>query len=351
MKKKISIIMALIILFCFPFSTHAQEPNRAITEQIPLEASKFALAKYQEIIRASYGYYETLASDNPNDYSLGKPYVIYNYDEDIWQEIYYYPIYYKTETVLIISVIGTENGWIISASDEMVEYLNSITNFQHGNWLFYIQNGDLYHQNVETNRHRTNAIAQKMNKMQPLEYSKIKKPDFRYKKMGYTPSFSTSTSTSKVCSLYNKQLQLGYPICWAATTATLVNYRNGTSYSALDICDNLGVSYVSATIDETLNAINSYNLAYSISDNQLSWSKVKTNINNKYPIVVSAEHMMIDLHAVLVYGYRTINTSDYIILWNPGTGSTQTVYYSPNGSTFTYKNMTWTWTSSIAKYV
>lgn len=56
MKKSLSLIMALIILFSFPFSSHAQEPNKVITDQIPLEASKFALAKYQEIIKASLAF-------------------------------------------------------------------------------------------------------------------------------------------------------------------------------------------------------------------------------------------------------------------------------------------------------
>ncbi len=60
--------------------------------------------------------------------------------------------------------------------------------------------------------------------------------------------------------------------------------------------------------------------------------------------------MLIYMHEVLIYGYRTINTTDYIILWNPGTCSTQTVYYSPTETTFTYNNSTWTWVGSISKY-
>lgn len=53
---------------------------------------------------------------------------------------------------------------------------------------------------------------------------------------------------------------------------------------------------------------------------------------------------------IILNGYKTVKVNDYIIIWNSGTGATQTIYYNPNGSTFSYNNTVWTWTSSLSYY-
>lgn len=45
--------------------------------------------------------------------------------------------------MLLISLIDTNYGWSISASDEMVDELNSICYNQDPSWVFYEQNGDV----------------------------------------------------------------------------------------------------------------------------------------------------------------------------------------------------------------
>lgn len=165
----------------------------------------------------------------------------------------------------------------------------------------------------------------------------------------YSPGFSTSTDTSKICFLYNAQGQQG-DTCWATSVATIVNYRKGTNYSDYDVCDKIGVEYAGGTIDDKKTALEEYGLMYRKSQSQSSWDSIVLNISSKYPLAASTFSGSSG-HGVTVYGYRTIGATDYIVLWNSGmnsgAGATQIVMYSSSGSTFTYNSKTWTWTKTL----
>lgn len=97
-----------------------------IDSEIPIEATNFARNNYKNVLIISQPYYNQLVSSNWNMYSLGTPYVIYNPTEKIWDEVYYYPIIYNNEIVLVISSINTSNGWTLSATVDIIDGLNEI---------------------------------------------------------------------------------------------------------------------------------------------------------------------------------------------------------------------------------
>lgn len=346
------------------------EKVEKIDSKIPDEATVYMTEKYSEIIEVAIPYYSCLISD-PNNYSLGSPFVIYAPSEYNWNSVYYYPLINDNEIVLLISLINTNYGWSISASEEMVDELNLINYAEDTSWIFFLQNEcvvaksptaertilDTSHKNENCNVELASddfltyseyleLISSSMNDIKKFNVDDAAEYANNADIVeSYSPSFSTSTDTSKVCSLYNARGQQG-DTCWAASVATIVNYREGTNYSDYDVCDKIGVGYEGANIDTKLNALKAYGLNYRKSSSQSSWNSIVLNISNKYPLAAST-FSGDSGHAVTVYGYRTIGATDYIVLWNSGTGSTQIVTYKSSGSTYTYNSKTWTWTKTL----
>lgn len=79
-------------------------------------------------------------------------------------------------------------------------------------------------------------------------------------------------------------------------------------------------------------------------------SEVKYSIKRRYAIYVSSVTSDgKDGHAVTLYGYMIAAGVRYVVLWNPGTGSSMTVPFSESGTTFTYDNNIFTWRYSISR--
>lgn len=316
MTRKIKVITCLILslyLSVIQFSkvdAFILNENNNISTQISYDAESFVRDHYLEIVEVYLSYSENKIDELENDYELGFPFVIYNPEEDIQKEIYYFPVYYNDRIILNISAINTTDGWTLSASDEMINGLNKLkySGDNANEFLFYQSSGKIVAQTQDKNE-----VIFLIDKQENGEYSAKNVKSDRFEKLSYenkkaeiieniryseevdideeafdndsfetyTPGFSTDTSSTKECKLYNAKGQGSLPICWAASTFD----GNGNG------------------------------------------------------------------HAVTIYGYRSISTSDYIVFWNPGLASTQVVYYLSGGSTYTYNNKTWTWTKSLSKYV
>lgn len=311
-----------------------------------------------------------MTSDS-NNYYIGTPFVIYAPTEYNWNSVYYYPLINDEKIVLLISLINTNYGWSISASEEMVDELNLINYGKDTSWLFLLQDNYVVAKSPTDERTIIEICNENENWIQALtsvnsltysDYVDLISNSMNDIKIfnvddvseisnnadiaeSYSPSYSTSTDTSKVCSLYNAKKQQG-STCWAASVATIVNYRQGTNYTDYDVCDRIGVGYEGANIDTKLEALKAYDLNYRKSNSQSSWNSIVLNISSKYPLAAST-FSGDSGHSVKVYGYRTIGATDYIVLWNSGTGSTQIATYKSSGSTYTYNSKTWTWTKTL----
>lgn len=354
-----------------------EESNNSISNLVPTEANMFAETYYKDLIEASLPYFPVLTSDDINQYELKSPYVVYDYDDNN-PEIYYYPVTLNDNIVMVISIVETTEGYSISGSEEMVDGLNNIDYVSESNDIVFYENG------CEIDAETENGIflVEKIDEMQGeiseapenfismnisekkevvkeslktteslnLDYVQAVSEDNNIIEEVYSPAYSTNTSTNKTCKLYNAQGQGNLPICWAASVATVVNYRKGTSITAKNVCDVMNTGYVGATIDVKQNALKKYGLNYTKRNSQLTYNQIKTNINNKYPIAASTFEPGGGAHAITVYGWNMPKVTEFVIIWNSGTNSSQTMYYNPNGSTYTYNNKTWTWTKSLSYY-
>ncbi len=346
-----------------------------IDSKIPEEAVAFASEHYKEVLEISYPYNSLIESVDWDNYYLGSPYVICDLSNETFEEVYYFPVIYDDKVVLIISIINTTEGWTLSSSTEMVEILNDIQYVKNSTWIFYKEDNQIVAVSseeqlainktvdyAETNSYSISSekqpyselIEKLSNHMQKKEVINVAQIQRNTEDIdiieGYTPSFSTSTSTAKICSLYNAKGQESLPICWAASVATIVNYRLGKNYTAKNVCDKIGTGYVAKDINVKQKALKAYNISYYITTKQLSWSCLTKNIDNKYPVAASTfSSTSTDMgHALTVYGYKMISTSQYITVWDSASNSSKTVYYKSGGSTFTSGGSTYTWTKSLS---
>ncbi len=385
-RKMLCIMLSICFMLIQPLSASAvgleldNTQTFEISTQVPPEAKEFANEHYLDVIEV-YATYSDGTFEKDEKYELGEPFVIYSPAEENQEELYYFPIFCNRKVILNISVINTSKGWTLSASKELVDELNQLGYYSGESVIFYESGNQIIAQS-KNYRRAIMELTQSLNKkesIKAIETEKFETLNFEEKRNkivqkirerravnleqmqaaimskniseSYTPTFSNDTSNSKECQLYNPKGQGTLPICWAASVATIVNYRKGTNYTAKNVCDAIGVPYDGNTISTKKEALSHYNIEYSIRRAQLSLAKIKTNINNKYPIAASTISSDGSGHAITVYGYRMISTSDYIIFWNSGLEYAQVVYYVGSGTTYTYNNQTWTWTMSLAKYI
>lgn len=145
--------------------------------------------------------------------------------------------------------------------------------------------------------------------------------------------------------------QGAYANCWAASVATIVNYRKSSYYlTAKAVCDKMGIGYnAGGTIYDKRNALKKYGYNYNyIRNSQLSWSQIWSNLSGKWPIAMSTSSSN-SAHALTLVGCRNARGLYYITVWNSATSAYETMQYISNGkTTYMMNNAIFTWTKSLS---
>lgn len=382
LKKVMLVLMVAVILctMCTPMASAANynSPDTygdIYSSLIPDEANRYVDANYQyilDVVEDNLYLFDLQSSQMKNIY-IGEPYVIYNINNDCDNEIYYYPVVDKSkdEIILIINLIGTTDGWSMSIDQNFVEQLNKI-DYLDNSYIIYSNDESTIAENddesvmIEGSKNTEMKIYEKKSHSQKIKniqnsFKNNEKVNTKNVKNGFEESvnasrgYSVNTSTNKVCTLYNSKGQGNYPICWAASVATIVNYVNGKNISAKNVCNAMDTGYIAQNISMKQKALKHYGIEYVIKNAQLSWSTVKSNINKKYPIAASLFTEAGEGHAVTIMGYREVtgsrNPRYYLTLWNSGLnegkGGTQVVCYNINGTSVAYANKAFVWTASL----
>ena len=159
------------------------------------------------------------------------------------------------------------------------------------------------------------------------------------------------------CSITNFVRQNGHPICWAATVATIVNYKTGRSLTAEAVADEMNErytasGYLGAPTSVTLAAFSKFGLHYGSTDGKLSWQNVKNSINNDYPFAIILRRPGADSgHMVTGYGYECRYGDNYmyadwryVSVWDSN-GSQRLFQY--NASTYNFDGYDWEWRKTL----
>lgn len=186
------------------------------------------------------------------------------------------------------------------------------------------------------------ASARKLSKVQLIDITNTQK-------LGYVSNCMQTRAQANYILGVSYVTQLPYnKICWAATTACIVNYVKGTSLTAKQVAiakwgstdfDNEGLS-----TKNSVSFMNSkYNMGYTYHNYVPSDDVMLSNIQKGYPIWGSFVNSN-SRHAVTIYGINVI--AGRIMIMNPTSGATTgyassggyTFVSSYSGNTFTFEN-------------
>lgn len=347
-------------------STEELKTEYGQLENLILEKSgKIVNENLDSIISIVKSSCEELNIDSEELIGLSKqdPFVIYSLDDTNNSGVFYYPIGNKYgRIVFTVQVSGKENSQNYDISTDYVEMLNNI-DYVNNKYLFYESKETIYADNgceimdVNTGT-TTNSVVdffalnyrEKVNKIQERINNKVNYEETSNSGLAtYTPSFMNTGSNVKACALHKRQSQGNYGLCWAASVATIVNYRKGKNITAKNVADMMGIGYnTGGTVENAVVALNSYHVSYKVHYSQNSWSLYKRNIDTKYPVYAHCSSKS-GYHAVVGFGYKIQNDTKYVFFWNPGSASVAIVKYKAKGTTFSYNNTTWTWKLSVSK--
>lgn len=286
------------------------------------------------------------------------------YNANTCEVIRYIPIYNSKKCVYIATL--EENNTFSISND--VEFINKVfKKFDNSETvLLYIDGDELYAEDE-----KKNVVVDEF----PIFVEKNKKfHNSCFKnKINQLKKSENRVGTTRVTSPYSTKMELGLPYvtltksnenihkcnitnfvrqeennCWAATVATIVNYKKNKSLEAGDVNLAMGISwYLAGTVKDTKKALKHYGLSYSIKyGTPLSWVKVKESIGHKKPFCMGFISDAVAGHMVTGYGYATADKKKYIAIWDSN-GKFRMLTYEESDSCITMYGYKFVWKDTV----
>lgn len=317
-----------------------------------------------------------IAVNSVYDLKLGTPYVIYSSANNGEQDaIYYFPVIQNNQSIMVLSVIDCGEDYSACIEEGIASYLNDINYMNNDNYIFYTDNKNIYAESEDNLKvidykctyEVTNAQIKNSERFENLEFNKkVEEITENYANdnkinsdsqptMDIVGAQGFETNTNNIVKLKTTNClvtQGNYNLCWAASVATVVRYRNYSNYSTLtakQVADKVGIGYnTGANPDQTKNALEKYSISYTnASAGQISYAVYKTNIFSQYPVLIFAYPSSGMGHTVTGIGYTTYGGINQITFYNPATNTTSSVEYKTGGTTFTHNNTKHTWKYTV----
>lgn len=377
-------IVFTMIITTMGTTAFAQVPNNNLVNKgiyvqadtIPPKVSELAKSKFQfllEGIRLEPQNYE-INSAQIDDLYLGEGFNVFSIEKDNLQSIgtYYFPVMLNGNIKFIFTIILNSDGSCSATlgRDFAIE-LNSLKKNEPGDPYLILRTptGQLFAKNSkESFSLNEKYLRPDQKKGEVPSVVSINKSNYRAtKNISYkfetlprntndkitsnvvsTVSTLSSTSSNGTSLGVSRVPQGDYNICWASTVACMVNYRNKTSLSAINVCNEMGVALAGQPASFSPTCLNHYNIPSTYINGVVDFSTIMQNIDNGKPIYMSSDSD-IGAHATTLYGYITSSQGVGIQLYDSAYDSFKQGYSS--GSTFTYDfgghTMTWVRTTTI----
>lgn len=272
--------------------------------------------------------------------TIGEPVSVYNSDEDKFFTAY--PLLNNMNECVLLAQV---DGEVVNLTTDMKWYENMGSKLGEGQYIIYVNAGKVYAENNEESVELEDtkyciqnsddefisySFSDKVNQMEnnssgDTEFDLY--DDSVYDVATYGDVDDTDDDTlygvvSGRCNITNFVKQGSYNLCWAASVATIVNYKKHKSFSAKHIANAMNISYdTGATLGQTLSAVRHYGLSYNSKERKITWSLIKKRITtNNRPFIVALSSS-IGGHMITAYGYYS------------SSGLTKAVeYWDPNGA-------------------
>lgn len=374
----ISVVIAVCLVLQFAVLPYhevyalSEDFRDFVENELAIEGRHYLLTQIDQIKLVLVSCKEDLniRADECNKLMVGNPFVVYNEDQNVQEQILYYPIA-VTDTkkvVAVISLMNTTVGWQYCIDTDWADELNQSHYMQsQEDFIFYFSNEKFVVQKSKDDDQKSKNIlaAQEFDDKSFESKKQIMKAKMRnWRKINveenrkdtsllkYTPGV-TDELGHFYCNIEGAQGQgSNTRLCWAASVATIINYRMGTTYSAKNIATVMGIDPMSgASVYQSASALRYFGLDYSAFLSTMSFNSIMTELNIQFPFIVSGNSATGNAHAVTAYGYRNLKDGKYVILWNPeinnGQGGVTISEYKSSGMTFTTGNIAYTWSRTV----
>lgn len=359
---KVMLFIVLIIM-CVVFDSNtinAMETQRDDFVGVEVERDEYSEKKLEEIV-------SVLSSNEKLCY--GASIQCYNVNNN--EMLTFIPIYNKEKCVYVATC--EKNGTLSISNDS--DFVNELHNeFENDkNVLLYI-NGNSFFAESSTRHRLIEKYPISLNSNKKFKnFSLDQKVDYIQDKVGEISDKSDSmiienkniymypeisNLSAKLSTNNDTALQLNkcnitnfvrqeYGNCWAASVATIVNYKKSMNLSAGDVSYAMGMSwYLGGDVNNVRDALKYYGLSYTTKiGGPISWIKLKADIDRNRPFSLGFA-CSDNKHMVTGYGYAEKNRNRYVAIWDSN-GYQRLLTYTGNDTQITMYGYTYTWKDTV----
>ncbi len=299
-----------------------------------------------------------LSDINFEEISISNPVYTYEYvDNDFIQSRVMYPLKIENELIAWAIAVENDNTSEFQITTALVEEVNSIlTTGMEITFIYDYEHCYLFN-GVEFYLIRKNTLKVEGRSTLNINQVKATTTDLHLTNINSSHSLNYSVVTPRAPIYYSCSVNFitqnpHSNLCWAASVASIVNYRKDKNYTAIQVAQKkFGETNFNNSVypEEVPNILTSYLvLFYSYKNEVPSGSAILHNIKQDFPIYASFRHSN-GYHAVVVYG---INVSGgYLSIMDPEFGFCTA---SSNASGYRYvsgySNTTLTFARAACRY-
>ncbi len=370
--KLLSFMLVLILSLSLVFPAHAtknlgvENSNGfyVISEEVPSEAIQHTQETIAGMIQDLYPL-ETI--------KIGTPFKL------VGTDLYYFIIYSNENIVGLYRVFQTDSGYysgIFGEYDVFLEALEEVRKLTTKDQPAEIVVGDYEDVYAIVNNEVYTLLKDPEGKLTGKSKVKEKKkekkvgPAKKVKKEKVVDSsegidFEIPISAMSSATTY-KFLQTGWAEtqgsqswCSAFVTASILRYRTGKSVSTISAKKIMEYTFPKVSSSELTKKALSFDNAIKYakthgispikSDSRLSYSSVKTEINNDRPVYMAADNVTTGVkvaHAFVLRGYNDNSGNSFYSVWNPWYEKYERVYTKDN-SYYTNSGTQYRWSKTI----
>ena len=378
MKKRV-LSLLLIFSIVLPLCTQAYAVDNSMTYA---NATNGKVSLETNVSECISDMIEGFYSGIKGEYVVGEPIPIYNADV---KNIYYIiPVLRNQQCVGMIEV-DTSGNAALSDDVSLYDAVSEITSAEH---VLYTTGGVTYAEtpseriklyecdfgvlandsfllNSYTNKKQKIASDKELAR-EHIDISAVAKQSKTIKITEKTTRGATPSVVYKECAITDFVSQGVRTICWAACTATIVNYKKDLELTAEEVSEAMGhdntdiFGNLGEYADGIIEALAMYNVSYRTINGKLSWANVKSNINNDDPFIIGMTGYYVNnstlasgytSHVYVGYGYQHKNGDSsadanhrYVQAWNP---EGHRITFQHNASSYPRNGYPWTWEQTI----
>lgn len=349
-KNLIGTILSIFIIFSFPVDAGASFGNGNSQETRNIEILQNDKVCNESTKEKIYTMASAMLKNGGTDIDgigIGDNISIYNFDAESLFDVY--PILDSEGDCILLAQVSEDNDVFVNNDTVLYESILDGTDGK-GESIIYMDDGVIFAENKDEqvelkdtgfnvndkNDIPKNTFEEKLDEIvskgDNVSFSKYDEPvcgtsDTGVQEDDYVWEDDSTDIDDFVCGAASGRCKIkkfvkqgNYNLCWAASVATIVNYKKNRSLSAKTVANAMKKGYDDgATPTETAKALNKYGLTYKAKQSKISWGTIKRRIStNNRPFSIAMKPYDGGMgHMITAYGYSsTVSGMKMVEYWD-----------------------------------